>query len=158
MSLLRTPRLVGRPITPRDARFAAALFGRPEVGRWTGEGAAGAPGERVRAFAAHWTAHGFGLRVWEREGRPAALAGLQFCVIAGRGAVEASFAVSPEHWGEGLGEEAMGAALAEAEGICREVVAVAHAENERAVRLLRRLGFAEAAGGEDGRRRFRLAA
>ncbi len=155
MSLLRTQRLVGRPVTPRDARFAEALFARPEVGRWTGEQVDRA---RVRAFAAHWTAHGFGLRVWERDGRPAALAGLQFCVIAGRGAVEASFAVAPEFWGEGLGEEAMAAALGEATAICREVVAVAHAENRRAVRLLRRLGFAEAAGGEDGRRRFRLAA
>ncbi|SFH77408.1 GNAT family N-acetyltransferase [Albimonas pacifica] len=157
MSTLRTLRLEGRPVRPRDAAFAAALFGRSEIARWTGDDApwsrAQAAG-RARAFAGHWTAHGFGLRLWrDREG-PAGVAGLQFCVLEGAAAIEASFAFAPERWGQGLAAEAMAAALAEGAGICAEVQAVVREGNAPAVALLRRLGFVERASTLAGLRRF----
>ncbi|MGM0583053.1 MAG: GNAT family N-acetyltransferase [Pseudomonadota bacterium] len=160
MTVIRTERLRGRPVTARDGRFAADLFGRAEVGPAAGEAGVldrRAAAERARAWAAHWRAHGFGLRVWEAEGRPIALAGLHFCVMGGRGAVEASFAVLPERWGQGLAREAMGAALGEAPGICQEVEAVVREENVQAAGVLRALGFRETAAPPGcGRRRFLL--
>jgi RimJ/RimL family protein N-acetyltransferase len=161
MRVIRTARLEGRPAGRRDARFAAELLARPEVGAWAG---LASPGGRREAsalasgFAAHWQAHGFGLRVWEARGRPTALAGLKFCVIEGRGAVEAAFAVAPERWGEGIGREAMSAVMAEeAPGVCAEVQAVVREGNEPAVRLLRGLGFRETAAQPGaGRRRFTI--
>lgn len=157
MSLLRTQRMEGRPVRPEDAAFAASLFGRAEVGRWTAEGGVWTPAaaaDRARAFAAHWTAHGFGLRVWSDAGGPAGVAGLQFCVLEGAAAVEASFAFAPERWGEGLACEAMQPALDEARAICVEVQAVVREGNLPAFAVLRRLGFAERACALPGRRRF----
>ncbi|MDF2234012.1 GNAT family N-acetyltransferase [Albimonas sp. CAU 1670] len=157
MNTLRTQRLEGRPIRPRDASFAAALFGREEVGRWTGEGdpwTRAVAAQRARAFAAHWTAHGFGLRLWRDARGPAGVAGLQFCVLEGAAAIEASFAFAPERWGEGLATEAMRASLAEAQAICAEVQAVVREGNAPAVAVLRRLGFVERASTLRGLRRF----
>lgn len=161
MSTLRTRRMEGRPVRPRDASFAAALFGHPQVGRWTGDAAPRGrtqAGLRARAFAAHWTAHGFGLRLWRDAEGPAGLAGLQFCVLGGAAAVEASFAFAPDRWGRGLAAEAMTATLAEAAGICAEVQAVVREGNDPALALLRRLGFAERASILPGLRRFARAA
>ena len=193
MTALRTARLTGRPIRARDARFAAALFGDDQVGRHVAESrrpwSRQLAQDRALAFAAHWSAHGFGLLLWETAGeggeagaagagppsasappgfgpgaalrrlpgralapapRKIGVAGLQFCVLSGRGAVEASFAFLPEFWGRGLAHEAMAAVLRQASGVCREIEAVAHHDNVRAAALLARLGFApregEAAG------------
>ena len=181
MTALRTARLSGRPIRASDARHAADLFGRDEVGRFVAESRRAWTAElafdRARAFAAHWSAHGFGLRVWETPaGAPAppafappafappafaGVAGLQFCVLEGRGAVEVSFAFLPEFWGKGLAREAMEAVLGEAADVCREIEAVAHADNLRAAALLARLGFAaidapETGAAACGTRRYRL--
>lgn len=156
MEILRTERLTGRPPRPRDARFAAALLARPEVGAWTGEAGAPCPAlakAQAQAAAAHWAAHGFGLRVWQAGGAPVGLAGLRFCVQEGRAAVEAAFAVAPERWGEGLGGEVMAAVMAEAPAICTEVRAAVHDGNAAALALLRGLGFVETAAGA-GRRRL----
>mgnify|MGYP005857372731 CR=1 FL=1 len=148
MTRLATPRLDGHPVARSDAGFLAALFGRAEVGHWTGESrapwTAAEAARRAEGFAAHWAAHGFGLRVWREGAAPVALAGLQFCVIDGRAEVELSFAVSPERQGEGLAREAAAAALAEAPGIAAEVAAVTWADNAPALTLLAALGFREA--------------
>ncbi|MEC9432316.1 MAG: GNAT family N-acetyltransferase [Pseudomonadota bacterium] len=161
MTALRTARLSGRPIRASDARHAADLFGRDEVGRFVAESRRAWTTElafdRALSFAAHWPAHGFGLRVWEIAPAPAddgagaggalppafaGVAGLQFCVLEGRGAIEVSFAFLPEFWGKGLAREALEAVLGEAAGVCREIEAVAHADNLRAAALLARVGFA----------------
>lgn len=157
MSILRTQRLEGRPVRPRDAAFAAALFGRAEVGRWIGDDdpwSRAQAADRARAFAAHWTAHGFGLRLWRDRQGAAGIAGLQFCVMEGTAAIEASFAFAPERWGAGLATEAMAAALCEARAICVEVQAVVREGNAPAVAVLRRLGFVERASTLQGLRRF----
>lgn len=157
MSTLRTQRLEGRPVRPRDAAFAAALFGHAQVGRWTGDESGWSRAEasgRARAFAAHWTAHGFGLRLWRDRDGPAGVAGLQFCVMEGAAAVEASFAFAPDRWGRGLAAEAMTAALAEGGAICAQVQAVVREGNAPALALLRRLGFVERASTLPGLRRF----
>ncbi|MEM1313194.1 MAG: GNAT family protein [Pseudomonadota bacterium] len=151
MSALVTSRLQGRPVAPSDAPFLAALFGAPGVAAWTSEDRAPWTPARAKAkaaaFAAHWTAHRFGLRVWEEDGVPAVLAGLQFCVIGGLPAVEAAFATAPERQRRGLAAEAMAAALTEAPGIAARLHAVTLAGNAPAEALLRRLGFALAADG-----------
>ena len=157
MSILRTQRLEGRPVRPRDAAFTAALFGRAEVGRWTGDGdpcTRAQAADRARGFAAHWTAHGFGLRLWRDRDGAAGLAGLQFCVMEGAAAIEASFAFMPERWGAGLAAEAMTAALGESRAICAEVQAVVREGNAPAIGVLRRLGFVERASTLAGLRRF----
>ena len=157
MSLLRTQRLTGRPVTARDAGFLASLFGRAEIGAWTSDDAAPdrrEAAERARAFAAHWSAHGFGLRLWKDAAGPAGLAGLQFCVLEGAAAVEASFAFLPDRWGRGLAQEAMQAAMQEAPALAAEIHAVVREGNAPAFALLRRLGFAERATALPARRRF----
>jgi RimJ/RimL family protein N-acetyltransferase len=148
MSHLTTPRLHGRPVAPSDAPFLARLFGAAEVGRWTSaEQAPWTPARaeaRAAAFAAHWTAHRFGLRLWDEGGAPVALAGLQFCVIGGLPAIEAAFAVIPERQRRGLAAEAMAAVLSEAPDISRSLHAVTLPGNAAAEALLTRLGFSAA--------------
>ncbi|MEO1689525.1 MAG: GNAT family N-acetyltransferase [Pseudomonadota bacterium] len=148
---LDTARLRGRPVRDGDGPFLAALFGAPEVGAWTqAEAAPWTPARaaaEARAFAAHWTAHRFGLRVWSDAQGPAALAGLQFCVIGGLPAVEAAFAVRPDRQRRGLAREAMTAALEEAPQIAAWLHAATRPENAAAEALLRRLGFARVAEG-----------
>lgn len=158
MTDLITPRLTGRPVAPSDAPFLARLFGAAEVGRWTSSD--GAPWDAARAaakaeaFAAHWTAHRFGLRLWREGDAPVALAGLQFCVIGGLPAIEAAFAVLPARQRRGLAAEAMAAALVEAPDIALRLQAVTRPGNAAAEALLTRLGFAacgpSAAAAQDG--------
>lgn len=159
MTPLRTPRLTGAPVRPADARFLAALFG--DAGVAAASEQAGRPWTLARArtrasgFAAHWTAHGFGLRVWRDDRGPAVLAGLQYCIIAGRAEVELSFAVAPDRQGLGLGREAAAAALAEAPALTAGVAAVTFEANAPARALLRSLGFRPEGAVQTGRLRLR---
>ncbi len=145
---LRTERLEGRPIRDADLPLTRALFGAPEVGFGTSADAAAWPEDRIAArtaaFAAHWRAHDFGLRLWFEQGVFVGIAGLHLRVVDGRGAVEASFALTPAAQGRGLAQEAMRAALAEAAPFCRVTYAVVYADNPRSARLLRRLGYLRA--------------
>lgn len=151
MATLATSRLRGRPVGLSDAPFLAGLFGAPGVAAWASEDRAPWTPARAEAkaaaFAAHWTAHRFGLRVWEEDGAPAVLAGLQFCVIGGMPAVEAAFATAPNRQRRGLAAEAMAAALSEAPDIAVRLHAVTLPGNAAAEALLSRLAFAPVADG-----------
>ena len=76
----------------------------------------------------------------------------------GRGVLEVSYELMPTHWGRGLAQEAVGAALAwaAAEYDDEEVIAVTQTANTPSVVLLGRLGFElvgtfEEFGAEQGR-------
>ena len=119
MTVVRTARLVGTPITHEDGPLLAGLLTDPRVAATLG----GVPSEEqldetVTRQAAHWSAHGFGCWMWRdaRTGSVVARGGLGLVVVGRRADVEVSWAVDAEHWGEGLGSELGEAAVAQAFG------------------------------------------
>jgi RimJ/RimL family protein N-acetyltransferase len=161
MGLRTTARMTARPAAPDDFALSKAIFAEPAVGRWTSRNAEPWTEARIAArtaqFAAHWAAHGFGLRFWFQNGTLVGVAGLQHKIVDGLGAVEASFALLPEHWGRGLATEAMEATMAEAPNICRQVCAVTLADNIASQKVLAKLGFAPDGETAEGDRLYRCA-
>lgn len=147
MDIRRTERLEGRPCQPGDGPVLARLMGEPDVARWAGPGGRPWSAERAEIFAlrlaAHWLAHGWGPRLWFEGDRFVCVLGLRFAILAGRGAVEVSFAVPQAERRRGYAREALAATLAEARGIVREVEAAVAEANAPSRRLLAAAGFAE---------------
>lgn len=145
MATLTTARMTGRPVTGADAGHARAIFGTPAVTDWTSppgsvwdDGRCAAAGLRM---AAHWQAHGWGPRLWFAGDRLVGIAGLQFAILDGAGAVELAYAVLPGERGRGFATEAVAAVLAEAPGIAHRVGAAVRRDNAPSRRLLTRAGF-----------------
>jgi RimJ/RimL family protein N-acetyltransferase len=159
MTLLTTARMTARPACSDDVDLVRAIFSAPEVGRWTSRDARPWTEIRILArtgqFAAHWEAHGFGLRFWFLGDRLAGVAGLQHKIVDGAGAVEASFAFLPAHWRKGLATEAMAASMEEAPEICREVRAVTLPGNIASQKVLERVGFTPDGETAEGDRLYR---
>ncbi len=159
MTLMSTARMSARPAATDDVGLVRAIFSDPAVGRWTSRD--GEPWSEARIvartaqFAAHWPAHEFGLRFWFLDGAAIGVCGLQHKIVDGVGAVEASFAILPDHWGQGLATEAMTATMAEAGDICREVSAVTLEKNIASQRVLEKLEFRLDGKTKDGDRLYR---
>jgi RimJ/RimL family protein N-acetyltransferase len=146
-----TARLRLRRPRPEDGEPFAALNADPEVARFVS-----ASGPLVRAesdlllrkMIEHWDDHGFGL--WMADLRESGeLAG--FVGLAHPGTmpalaqeVEVGWRLARAHWGQGLATEGGAEAVrfAFAERRVPRLVCVIDADNERSLRVARKLGFA----------------
>jgi len=144
--LLRTERLVLRPLTPAlaDALLAGAAvagvtpapgFPRPEDRTWL---------QRSQAPAAEPS----GVWLVEREGVVLGTVGVAGA-LSPDGDQELGYGLVPQAWGDGIGTEAVGAlcAVLERRPGVRRLTAEVLPGNEASLRLLRRLGFVQVDGG-----------
>jgi RimJ/RimL family protein N-acetyltransferase len=104
-----TARLIGERLRKEDLLDLLTLRRDPQVAAWLG----GVPtADHVRArhagFLEHWQRHGYGLWVLRRhrDGAFVGYVGLRHVIIDGRDEVELLYALSPEHWRQGLASEA----------------------------------------------------
>lgn len=151
-AVLRTERLVLRPLTPTAAR--QLLESAP---------AAGFPSQddrdvlvRTAATSAEDARYAY---VLERDGSPVGTLGVAGA-LSPDGDQELGYAVVPAVRGQGLGTEAVGALCAVLErgpGV-RRLTAEVRPGNEASRRLLRRLGFIEVDGASAGHLRLARAA
>lgn len=152
---LVTARLVGHRCQDQDGASIDAVFDDPEVRHWAlprapGKGpvwTAQTGAATARRMAAHWAAHGWGPRVWHDAGGVVGLAGLQFAIVNGEGAVEIAFAIRRDAQGQGYAREALAAIQAEARHITQRLRASVWRENGAALHLLHGFGFRAAPTG-----------
>jgi RimJ/RimL family protein N-acetyltransferase len=99
----------------------------------------------LEAKVDHWDRHGFGMWLLrDREtGQMVGRGGLQYTYTAGLNDVEASWAVVPERWGEGLATELAQACVEVAFGplALRELVAFTLPDNTASRRVMEKAGF-----------------
>ncbi|MEM9196329.1 MAG: GNAT family N-acetyltransferase [Pseudomonadota bacterium] len=146
---LRTARLVGHRCQDRDGPAIDAVFADPEIRYWALPRAPGkaalwttqSGAATAQRMAAHWAAHGWGPRVWHDAGGVVGLAGLQFAILNGEGAVEIAFAIRRDAQGQGYAREALAAILAEAPRITHRLRASVWRGNGAALHLLHGFGF-----------------
>jgi ribosomal-protein-alanine N-acetyltransferase len=147
MTVLRTRRLEGVPVSSDAGPLLAGLLTDPRVARTLG----GVPSPdalagMVARQAAHWTAHGFGYWLWRDRASGAVVArgGLSHVLVGGRAEVEVGWAVDADHWGEGLASELGAAAVEHAfEQLgLGELVAFTLPSNMTSRRVMEKLGFA----------------
>ena len=143
---LQTARLTIRPLTAADGGDVFAVFAAPGVMRfWNSAPPAdlAEAGERAARLASMQRRLGYAQwRVSERAGgRLVGIAGLQ--PLDGGPEVELTYALEPSAWGRGYATEAASAALEYgfAEAGLGRVVGIADAQNERSLRVLRKLGM-----------------
>jgi ribosomal-protein-alanine N-acetyltransferase len=134
---VRTERLIGREPRRCDAPAIEAIYGEPEVARWT------VPGGRPLGLAestamidrdlAHWRAHGFGRWSWFAmdSSQLVARCGPKLLLLDGRPELELHWAVLPQAQGQGFAAEAAEAAAETCLHVlgAESVVAFAHAGN-----------------------------
>jgi len=151
---IETQRLRLRPFRIKDLEDLAALNADPQVMRDFSEPLSRQEvRESLAWFAAEWNRLGFGwFAVFDRASDAfVGQCGLQ-CLEGNPQAcdVELAFAFHRRFWGRGYGTEAARAVLAFGFDIAglQEVVAVAQEQNHASRRLLERLGFEVAGGGE----------
>jgi RimJ/RimL family protein N-acetyltransferase len=146
---VRTERLIGRPPHRADAPAIEAIYGEPEVARWTVRGGRPVGLDGAAALIdrdqAHWRAHGFGRWCWFAvdSSRLVARCGPKLVLVDGRPELELHWAVLPEAQHRGFAVEAAEAAAE----VCLQllaatsVVAFAHEENAASRRVMERAGF-----------------
>lgn len=151
---LETQRLRLRPFRLEDLDDLAALNADPQVMRYVSEPLSRPEVRQSLAwFAEEWDRLGFGwFAIFDRVSDAfVGQCGLQ-CLEGDPQSceVELAFAFHRRFWGRGYGTEAARAVLAfgfDSAGL-QEVVAVAREQNHASRRLLERLGFEVAGGGE----------
>jgi RimJ/RimL family protein N-acetyltransferase len=140
MAAITTPRLHLRPARPGDAEALHEVFRRPEATRYWST-----PPHRDLAETQAWLDGMLAIPagegedfVVERDGRVIGKAGLYRFP-------EIGFILHPDHWGQGLAGEAVGAVLDRAFGLhgLPRVVADVDPRNAASLALLARLGFRE---------------
>ena len=143
---LTTARLELRPFRPSDLEDLYRLYGDPKVMaiRKLGVQTYAQSGHHLDEMVAQWTERGFGM--WAVfEGDSDTFIGE--CGLRPVGphdpAIELSYGLLPQHWGQGYAREASRAALGFgfAEAGLEEIVAIARADNARSRRVLEWLGM-----------------
>jgi RimJ/RimL family protein N-acetyltransferase len=131
-------RLTLRPFVHADKPAIVELRTSPEVCRYLGGPAGAEFAAEIRAATVGERWGVFGVAELETG---QAIGSLHF--DRGRGVLEVSYELMPTHWGQGLAQEALSAALgwAARELDEEDVVAVTQTANAASVALLGRLGF-----------------
>jgi [ribosomal protein S5]-alanine N-acetyltransferase len=160
MTVLVTPRLILRPLSPSDADAYVAMRFHPGVAQWL-PASSGEPLERARAtiaaFAADWTERGYA--PWgafervaihgstAREGRLVGHVGLRF--LQEFGGTEVLYAFHPDLHGGGYAREAAEASLDFGFDVVGlpSILAITLDTNVRSWGLMKRLGMTR---GPDG--------
>lgn len=148
MTPIRTRRLEGRPVTPRDWPLFVDVLSRPSMTRWLrpagppdADTAARDGQATARRFAENWASDGVGPRLWRLGARPVGYAGLRRSQLDGRMAWEALWGVLPDYQGRGFATEAMAAVLAEEAEAAGLVLAWTLPENAASRRVMEKLGM-----------------
>ncbi len=131
-----TPRVVLRPACPRDAAAFRRAHARPELARLLPSGGPYAAPRDPETMAADTTALNLVASV---DGTPVGAMGLK----PERGVARLGLWIDPEHWGAGLGTEALRGALVAAFDVLgvEEVRARPYLDAPAALRVSRKLGF-----------------
>lgn len=112
MTVLRTERLLLRPLVPADAEAYAAMRYHPEVAKWLPPGQ-GDPVDGARAsierFAGAWRERGYSPWGVFLDGALIGHAGLNY--VPEFEQTEVLWALHPDHWGKGYATEVARAAL-----------------------------------------------
>ncbi|GAA2818380.1 GNAT family N-acetyltransferase [Crossiella cryophila] len=150
-TLLRTRRLVLRPLELADVPRLAEVFADPETSRWLGRDLSRP--EVVREWAEERTSasypEGMGYLTFLLDGVVIGYGHLRPSHELPAPAVEIGWSIGRAHWGLGLAGEAARALLEHGfEGLGLPAVwALVRPENEPSLRLAGRLGFVEVASG-----------
>lgn len=154
LPVLRTPRLMLRPVVEGDVDDVWRLLTDPDVRRYLCDDQVLARATVAAIVAEHLALaeRGLGLWVIEHEGAMAGIAGLKTvaAVLAALvpsldGEIEPTIALWPAFWRRGLAGEALGAVLAHGFatlGLAR-IAGVCDAPNLDSARMLARAGFRE---------------
>jgi ribosomal-protein-alanine N-acetyltransferase len=150
LSVVETPRLIGRLPALEYLDEFAALMASPRVAETMWPGDLGGPRSReqseswLRKDVAHWEVHDFG--VWYAFERATdqlvGRIGARVTLIEGAMEVELAWIVHPDHWGQGYAAELAAPArdLAFSRGL-RSVVAMTLPANEPSRRVMEKLGM-----------------
>jgi RimJ/RimL family protein N-acetyltransferase len=144
--VLRTERLVLRPLTPRLS--AALLSGAPTAGLRPGPGFPRDEDRTAMTGVVAAGAEAAGVWLVERDGELLGTLGVAG-PVSPDGDQELGYGLVPQAWGDGLGAEAVGAlcAVLERRPGVRRLTAEVLPGNAASVRLLERLGFVPVEGG-----------
>ncbi|GAA2083109.1 GNAT family N-acetyltransferase [Aeromicrobium halocynthiae] len=157
-----TARLALRPLVPGDAAAVLALFSRPEVARWSGDGRVLASMEEARRKVGRYAERGgdrpgLGVLAVRRRAAPEEpLVGVVLLVplppseAVERDDVEVGWHLHPDVWGQGIATEAASALLQHAWRLgLGQVHAVTHPENAASQAVCHRLAMADLGLRED---------
>jgi ribosomal-protein-alanine N-acetyltransferase len=151
LSVVETPRLIGRLPALEHLDEFAALMASPRVAETMWPGDLGGPRTREQSEAwlrrdiAHWATHDFG--VWHAFERSTdqlvGRIGARVTLIDGAMEVELAWMVHPDHWGQGYAAELAAPArdLAFSRGL-DAVVAYTSPDNRASLRVMEKLGMA----------------
>lgn len=131
-------------LSPGDLPFLSRMFTCPEVRRFLG---GPVDADKADGRSENWIARSFSEPIWAIRRRPdQAFLGWIILDEHHEGEyMELSYALLPEHWGEGYATEALQLALHRAltdHGL-HEVVSETQARNEKSTALLARVGMTE---------------
>jgi ribosomal-protein-alanine N-acetyltransferase len=145
--VLRTERLVLRPMAPSDVEFVLRHFGDPAVHRYLVDSEPVSTPERAGSIVDFYTADSSATRVrWvitsAVDGEPIGTCGFHLRSFGHRRA-EIGYDLAPSWWGRGVMSEAMDAAVRHGIGAMglHRISACVHIENLASLRLAERLGF-----------------
>jgi RimJ/RimL family protein N-acetyltransferase len=143
LSVVETPRLIGRLPALEHLDEFAALMGHPRVGETLGGAMTREQAETlIRKDSAHWEAHDFGAwYAFERStDQLVGRIGTHVTLVEGVLEVELAWVVHPDHWGQGYAAELAAPArdLAFSRGI-NSLVAMTLPTNTRSRRVMEKL-------------------
>ena len=134
-----------RPLVEADADALQAVFGDPQVMRFSGGGARTPEGtrERVRGLIEHQARHGFSKWGVEERATGELIGDCGIQLLEGGPDVELGFHLRASAWGRGYATEAARASLeaAFAEAGLEQVIAIVAPGNAASVRVLRKIGM-----------------
>jgi len=145
VTTIQTPRLILRPVRPKDASEFEAFYGEPEVMEIRKYGVLGKEDARrqVETMVDHWRTHGFGMWVVEEQATHGFCGECGLRWVEDGSEVELSYGLYPQYRGRGLATEASQAALgfgADVLGLER-IVAFSRGDNRVSHRVLEKLGM-----------------
>ena len=147
MTTLATDRLHLRPFAVRDAEVLQAFWAIPEVRRYLWDDrilAMDTVSAIIEQSVRDFREHGWGFFSLDLKATQPVIVGFcGFRRFEDSDDIELLYGILPEHWGEGFVTEAALAVLRHGFGACgmERVVAATDTPNQRAVRVLQRLGL-----------------